>query len=271
MRRLAGRVVKVVVILALLAYFFPKVALIYILCGIYDVLRNDERTPELFEKYFLGEGLPFWLISPVWLLSPVNTLLDLLALPYVNKGVYRLDDLPAEHKAEIVRLINSTRTRDVVGELQAAASAEKRSMFFFKFYGANVQQTANIPEFYYDYKNIITIGVSVFNKRQSVSKHFGPLRATFRVLYNINDMPDDLAYIVVGRTTNYWRTHKLFIFDDTLLHQSVNETDVPRYCLFVDIIRPTMLSIVLRTFVEGIGRLTSQGPNKLFFRQWKVF
>ncbi len=83
-------------------------------------------------------------------------------------------------------------------------------------------------------------------------------------------MIDDSAYIVVGRNKHYWRSEKLFIFDDTLFHQSINESDQPRYCLFVDIIRPTMLHAVLNAFVQTIGRLTASGANKLFFRQWKV-
>ena len=70
------------------------------------------------------------------------------------------------------------------------------------------------------------------------SKHFGYLRASFRILYNLNDMTDDSAYIVVGNQTNYWRENKLFIFDDTLLHQSFNETDQSAR-RFVDMIRPT--------------------------------
>lgn len=271
MPRLAGPTAKVVVIFAALAYVFPKIALIYIACGLYDVLRNTERTPELYEKYFLGEGLPFWLPSPVWLLSPLNTLLDLLSLPYLNKGVFTLDDLPGEHQDEIGRLIRSTRSHELIEQLQVAASAEKRSMFFFKYYRTNVEQAGNFSEFHKDYKWIVTIGVSVFNRRQSVSKHFGPLRATFRVLYNINDMADDSAYIIVGRNKHYWRSEKLFIFDDTLFHQSINESDQPRYCLFVDIVRPTMLPVAFRAFVQMVGRLTSNGPNKLFFRQWKVF
>ncbi len=113
MRRLAGPITKIVLILAVLAYVFPTMALVYVFCGIYDVLRNTERTPELFEKYFLGEGLPVWLPSPVWLLSPLNALLDLLSLPFVNRGVFRLDDLPQTHRKEIVRLIESTRALDV--------------------------------------------------------------------------------------------------------------------------------------------------------------
>ena len=60
-----------------------------------------------------------------------------------------------------------------------------------------------------------------------------------RVLHNLNDMKDDSAYIIVGSITNSWRENKLFIFDDTLLHLSANETEQARYRLFVDIIRPT--------------------------------
>jgi len=51
--------------------------------------------------------------------------------------------------------------------------------------------------------------------------------------------------IVVGKTTNYWCENKLFIFDDTLLHQSFNESDKARYCLFVDIVRPSLVPALL--------------------------
>jgi aspartyl/asparaginyl beta-hydroxylase (cupin superfamily) len=264
MRRVARQIAKIVFILVPLAYFFPKIVLAYLLCGLYDVSRNDERTLELFERYFLGNGLL------VWLLSPINILLDLLSLPYVNKGVYRLADLPEGHQREITSLIESARRQDLVRQLQQAASAEMRSMFFFKWYGTNVEMLARVPEFHEKYKYITTIGVSVFNKRQSTAKHFGPLRATLRVLYNLDEVVDNSAYIVVGKTTQYWRENKLFIFDDTLFHQSFNETDRPRYCLFVDIVRQTTMPVVFKIFVRGIGKLMSQGMNHVFYSHWKV-
>jgi len=264
MRKLARQTAKIVPIL-ILAYFFPKLVLFYVACGVYDVSRNSAWTPELIEKYFLGNGLL------VWLLSPVNTLLDLLSLPYLNKGVYKLEDLPSGHQREIATLIEVTRKQDLVTQLQQAAAAETRSMFFFKWYGTNVETVACIPEFHRDYKYIMTIGVSVFNRRQSTSKHFGPLRATLRVLYNIDDVVDDSAYIVVGNTASYWCENKLFIFDDTLFHQSFNETDQPRSCLFVDIVRPTPIPVVLKAFVRAVGKLMSQGSNKVFYGHWKVF
>ena len=79
------------------------------------------------------------------------------------------------------------------------------------------------------------------------------------------------AYIVVGKTVQYWREKKLFIFDDTLLHQSFNETDRPRYCLFVDIVRPTTMPAVFKFFIRAIGKLMSQRVNNVFYGRWKVF
>jgi beta-hydroxylase len=264
MRKFVRQAGKVVLILAL-TYFLPKFVLFYVVCGLYDVSRNSAWSSELLEKYFLGNGLL------TWLLSPINALLDLLSLPYVNKGVYALEDLPAGHQAEIVKLIESTRKQDLVAQLQKAASAESRSMFFFKWYGTNVDTIVRVPEFHDHYKHIMTIGVSIFNKRQSTSKHFGPLRASLRVLYNIDDVVDNSAYIVAGNKTSYWRENKLFIFDDTLFHQSCNETDKPRSCLFVDMVRPTTMPGVFKAFIRAVGLLMSQGSNKVFYGHWKVF
>ena len=54
-------------------------------------------------RYFIGNGFP------TWVLSPFNILLDLLSLPYVNKGVYQLGDLPPAYQDEVNRLIQAAR------------------------------------------------------------------------------------------------------------------------------------------------------------------
>ena len=95
------------------------------------------------------------------------------------------------------------------------------------------------------------------------------LWATLRILYNINQMEDDSAYITVGKVNNYWRTDKLFIFDDTLLHESVNATDQPRYCLFVDMLRPTPLPSVMSAIISGIRMLT-QSFKFIYYHNWQV-
>jgi aspartyl/asparaginyl beta-hydroxylase (cupin superfamily) len=257
------RLAQVVLILAPLSYFFPWLMLFYFVCGLYDVSRNRNFDLALLDRYFFGNGVT------TWVLSPFNVLMDILALPYINKGVYRLEDLPKDYQDEIKAVIDGAYKQDLVGQLQRTAEAHARSMFFFKWYGANVNTVVDVPAFHRDYKYIKTIGISVFSKKESTSKHFGPLRATFRVLYNVNTMDDNSAYIVVGDTTNYWKDSKLFIFDDTLLHQSFNESDKSRYCLFVDIARPSMVPALLG-WVVTLNRFLFRGLNSIFYKKWKV-
>ncbi len=259
----ARRVLFPLCVLAPFAYFFPKIVLVYVICSAYDVSRNRPITLELLRRYFIGNGVG------TWLLSPVNCLLDLLSLPYLNKGVYRLADLPTAHRDEIERLIQAAKGADLVRQLEERAKENKRTMLFFRWYGMNLDASVKAPAFHQPWKYIQTIGVSVFNRRVMTSKHFGYLRASLRVLYNLNDMKDDSAYIVVGGVTSSWRENKLFIFDDTLLHLSANETEQPRYCLFVDIIRPTPFPTLMRSIVAITCYLT-HSIKFIYYGNWKV-
>ena len=231
------RVLFPICVLAPFAYFLPKIALFYALCGIYDACRNRPLTAEVLRRYFIGNGFG------TWMLSPLNTLLDLLSLPYINKGIYQLNDLPPAYQEEVRRLIQAANNSDLVSQLEERSKENRRTMVFFRWYGKDVRTSLNVPAFHQPWKYIQTIGVSIFNRRETTSKHFGYLRASLRVLYTINDMKDRSAYIIVGGATNFWCDNKLFIFDDTLMHLSANDTDQPRYCLFVDIIRPTVFPL----------------------------
>jgi hypothetical protein len=257
------RVLFPICVLAPFAYLFPKIALIYVICGAYDVSRNRPLTAETARRYFIGNGFG------TWLLSPLNCLLDLLSLPYINKGVYQLADLPSSHQDEIKRLIQGANSADLVGQLQERSKENQRTMLFFRWYGMEINTSVNVPAFRQPWKYIQTIGVSVFNRRVTTSKHFGYLRASLRVLYNLNDMQDDSAYITVGATTSSWRANKLFIFDDTLLHLSANETDQPRYCLFVDIIRPTPFPAIMLGMI-AITRFLTKSIKFVYYGNWKI-
>jgi Aspartyl/Asparaginyl beta-hydroxylase len=257
------RILFPVCVLGPLAYFFPKIALFYAVCGAYDVSRNPGLNVSTLRRYFIGNGFP------TWVLSPFNSLLDLLSLPYVNKGVYQLADLPPAYQDEVRRVIQAANEANIVAQLEEAAKEFPRTMVFFRWYGVAKQSFLKAPAFDQPWQYIQTIGVSVFNKRVSTSKHFGFLRASLRVLYNLNDMNDDSAYIVVGDKINYWRENKLFIFDDTLLHQSFNETEQTRYCLFVDMIRPTPFPGVMRIVISGV-RLLTHSVKFVFYQNWKV-
>jgi len=257
------RVLFPICVLAPFAYFFPRLAIFYALCGAYDACRNRPVNAETLRRYFIGNG---W---GTWVLSPINILLDLLSLPYINKGVYRLADLPPAYQDEVTRVIRVANDADLVRQLEERSKQNQRTMFFFRWYGANTNTSPNVPAFHQPWKYVQTIGVSIFNRRISTSKHFGYLRASLRVLYNLNDMKDDSAYIVVGDTTSFWRDNKLFIFDDTLLHLSANDTEQPRYCLFVDIVRPTLFPHLMAGVLTVVRYLT-QSFKFVYYKNWKI-
>jgi len=239
----------------------PGILGFFLCCGLVDVLRNKGRTFSTLDRYFGGNG------SFTWLLSPFNLLMDVLSLPYRNKGIYKITDLPPAHQDEIRSIIEAARTSDLVGKLEAKMDGRERGMIFFKWYGKNIQTSVNVPEFHREYKHIRTIGVSVFNKKQSTGKHFGPLRVTLRVLYNINTIADRNVYITVGNQTHYWHEDKLFIFDDTLQHQSCNESEAVRYCMFVDILRPSAFPRLTSAILSGV-RLVIAPLNSVFYHNW---
>src|SRR5262245_58682038 len=161
------RVVFPLGVLCPFAYFFPKIALVYAICGAYDVSRNKGLNLTTLRRYFIGNGFG------TWLLSPFNTLLDLLSLPYVNKGVYRLEDLPPSYQDEVRRLLKIAQEQNLAARLEERAKDFPRTMVFFRWYGVNMNAVLDIPEFHQPWQYIQTIGVSVFNKKVSTSKHFG--------------------------------------------------------------------------------------------------
>ena len=102
--------------------------------------------------------------------------------------------------AEVERLIDISKRENLVGQLQERAKELDRTMIFFKWYGENVDTFLKTPAFHQRWKYIQTIGVSIFNKKVSTSKHFGPMRVTLRVLYNLNDME------YIADSVNEWKT-----------------------------------------------------------------
>jgi beta-hydroxylase len=259
--KFSKKAAKRIVPLALGLYFIPIWLAIYAALGLMDFLRNTRRTWNSFDRYFAGNGVI------TWLLSPFNLLMDLLTLPFRNKGIYRLSDLPRAYQEEIQTIIAAAHQSDLIGKLETKLGEKKRGMIFFKWYGKNVQTSVAVPEYHQAFKYIRTIGVSIFNTRQSTGKHFGPLRITLRVLYNINQINSDKVFVKVGGHTHYWRDNKLFIFDDTLQHQSCNQSEEVRYCLFLDILRPSLCPRLLGGILSSV-RMVMARVNYLFYKHW---
>ena len=144
---------------------------------------------------------------------------------------------------------------------------KKLGISFFKWCGKNVDNSIKINELHGKYTYVRTIGISIFNKGEGISDHFGPLRLSLRVLYNLGPVESDDLFIEVLKRRHLWREDPLFIFDDTLLHRSVNGSDELRYCAFIDIVRPSRFSGVLSALITTVQLLVYRARH-VFYQNW---
>ncbi len=247
-------------VLLLALYLLPKVFLFFLICGVIDIARNMPLDKEILKKYFLGNG------DITWLLSPLNLFTDLLS--WRMKPVYHVNDFPEACQKEIEYLLNHTHKEELIQALDAKMAGKERGMIFFKWYGKNIRNSIQIDDFHQSFKYIKTIGVSAFNKQQSTSRHFGPLRMTLRLLYNFNPVQNEGVYIQVGHHKHMWQDNPLFIFDDTYIHQSFNQSDQIRYCLFVDIVRPSLCFYSILNAMVTCLQFAMIKVNHIFYNKW---
>jgi aspartyl/asparaginyl beta-hydroxylase (cupin superfamily) len=257
----ARRIVVLGIFLLPALYFLPVPTLILVVCGALDVSRHRRIRAELFEKYFFGNGIP------TWLLSPINLLADLVS--YRNLRRFKLADLPEEHRTEIQACVHAFVDNGALIKAHVAdkLAHTKRAMLTFKWYNAAQTVDLRIPAFERNYRFIKTIAVSVFNTRERTSWHFGPLRLTFRVLYNLDPVDSRDVFIEVDDKVHYWVDDPLFIFDDTVFHRSINDVDHVRYCLFMDIVRPNY-SHKLFDMTVRIASAISGSFKRIFYKNW---
>ena len=258
LRKLAIATVLLVVGL----YFIPIITIIWLAAGLIDVLRNRRRNPMLFERYFMGNGIA------TFLLSPFNLLLDLICYP--NKGVYRFEDLPADWRAELDGVLDVFRHRkdEIIAEIDETFESGRRGMYVYKYWGKD--NPHDIAEFKRDLRFIKTIAVSVFSGKESTTWHYGPMRLTLRVLYNLTPVRHDGIYIECQNQKHFWHDNPLYIFDDTLFHRSVNEYDARRYCGFMDIMRPTRFPGLLSGLISIVA-VVIERRNSMLLKHWKIF
>jgi len=263
--RKALRIAPVILVLALLLYVLPFWAvaapiLVYVVLGVIDVSRNDlGGEAPVIKRYFAGNGIL------TWLLSPFNLFMDLLSKR--TPGVLQVADLPPDMQREINGLLDVVkREKDTfIERIEAKRANSERVMLMFQWYGRNVD--TSIPELNRDFKYVKTVGISVFAPNARTKFHYGPLRVTYRLLYNLTPVERDDVYIEVGKTKNIWRDNPCFIFDDTLMHRSVNDSDEARYCLFADFMRPSAVHGLTTKILDALGVLL-KAVNRLFYKNW---
>ncbi len=259
-RKLIRKLAIAIPVLVVALYFIPIITIVFLVCGLIDVLRNDRKDQRLFTLYFMGNGMF------TWLLSPFNLLVDLLC--YRNRGVWKLEQFPADYQREIKEVLGvfKERRNEIIADIDANFGSGRRGMYVYQWYGKH--KIDNVPEFNKDFKYVRTIAVSVFSGRESTSWHFGPLRLSLRVLYNLIPVNAEI-FVECGNAKNYWHDNPLFIFDDTLLHRSVNEYDGRRYCVFMDIIRPSPVPKLISAMLALVS-MSVERINSVFYKNWKM-
>ena len=233
---------------------------IWLLCGLIDVSRHKTMNLKLIKEYFLGKGFL------TFILSPLNLFADLLS--FRNLHTFKIEDLPIGHQDEINAVISlfDQNAKGIADRFKENIE-DNRTMLFYKWYGYKLDET--ITDFNNDYKYVKTIGVSLFREKTSTSRHFGPLRITYRILYNFNKVQNEGSFIEADGRINKWKYNPLFIFDDTLIHQSFNEEDDLRYCAFIDIIRPSYFDNIMKLVLSGVGFLL-KNTRSIFYKNWKM-
>ena len=129
-----------------LVYFFPLIFIPFFLIGLYDVWRNKELDLSVVKQYFLGNGML------TWLASPANLFLDVISLPFINKGVYQLKELPETHQKEIKNLLETVQKENLIEKIEKYTAGLPRAMFFFKWYGKNVECPIEVPAFQQNFR-----------------------------------------------------------------------------------------------------------------------
>ena len=228
--------------------------------GLIDVSRHKTMNFKLIKEYFIGKGIL------TFILSPLNLFTDLLS--HRNLHTFKVQDLPQSHQNEIneVTQLFDENAKQIAKRFKESKN-DNRTMLFYKWYGYNLDET--ILDFNKEYKYIKTIGVSLFREKTSTSRHFGPLRATYRILYNFNKVKNEGSYIEADGRINKWKYNPLFIFDDTLIHQSFNEEDDLRYCAFIDILRPSYFDNVMKNILALVGFFLKK-TRGIFYKNWKM-
>ncbi len=260
-RKSVRRVVIGLQAAAVLLFFVPVLTVFWLICGLIEFWRNKAKSQLMFSRYFLGNGIP------TWVLSPVNLLVDLMC--FRNPGIYKLEDFPDEYRKEIELVLGTFRARkeEIIATIDQTLGENRRGMYVYQWFGK--RNADDVPEFNRDFRYVKTIAVSVFKGKESTSWHYGPLRLSIRVLLNLTPADSDRVFIECNGVKHLWRDDPLFMFDDTLFHRSVNEVDAHRYNVFMDVVRPSPFPGLVAAALSGVSYVAGR-MKSIFYKNWTM-
>ena len=139
-------------------------------------------------------------------------------------------------------------------------------MYVYQWYGKH--KIDNVAEFNKDFKYIKTIAVSVFSGRESTSRHFGPLRLSLRILYNLIPVKSEVFVDAATPRTTGTRIRCSFSTTRCCTARSTNMTGAAIACSWTSSARrrsPGLISALLAIVSVSVERI-----NSMFYKNWKM-
>lgn len=125
---------------------------------------------------------------------------------------------------------------------------------------------------------------------KKINKHQDPFAYTLRYSLGLSTPNSDACYIDINDERHTWKDGEAVLFDETYMHYTTNETEIPRIILMSDIDRPLKIKWVekfyaafgkffnglflvdnIDTSISGIGNKLGKGLNayKAFLKAFK--
>ena len=163
-------------------------------------------------------------------------------LPVTQELRFKFPQIQAEILQILKRREELPSIQSILPEQSGLTTDEKWKVFFFKVYGRvserNMLEAPITASIMSRRKEVVTSLVSVLGPHKVLPPHTGPTGMVLRLHLGIDVPPGDLCRLTVGGIEYRWRNGAFVLFDDTYEHMAVNESDLPRTVLFMDILRP---------------------------------
>lgn len=89
-----------------------------------------------------------------------------------------------------------------------------------------------------DFDNIVSALFSVMEPGTHIKPHRGVFNGVMRYHLGIIVPRSDKVFINIDKQKRFWKENKSFVFDDTLLHEAVNQSNEKRVIMIIDFLRP---------------------------------
>lgn len=145
---------------------------------------------------------------------------------------------------EIATLITNGHTKNITNDMFFKNFTESDwTCFYLKTYGNDYFPEAEnlAPKTTALLKTIPEIKLAMFSilgPRTKIKPHRGPYKGALRYHLGLECPRSDLCFIKVDGNKYIWRNGEDVMFDDTYVHEVVNDTDERRIILFCDFLRP---------------------------------